>query len=168
MPFVAIVPVLGLLATSAITATGQVVRCYVLRSICRQEFAGNEPFAAEDLASSIIPSLNETVMLRAESEGLLSTAANTGYCGVPQYNFDMCQNDLRYVTIQTSIPARGVARFDNVPPTCMVLSTVLTGGCGVAPPYPLVCGSACLQYADLSEAQLIQLGDALRPKIRAV
>ncbi|KAL8326102.1 hypothetical protein RB597_009084 [Gaeumannomyces tritici] len=60
------------------------------------------------------------------------------------------------------------ARFDNVPPTCMVLSTVLTGGCGVAPPYPTVYGSACLQYAGLSEGQLNQLGDALRPHVHPV
>ncbi|KAK1564007.1 glycoside hydrolase superfamily [Colletotrichum navitas] len=59
------------------------------------------------MARSIIPGLNETVQTRAASEGLLETAAATGYCGVPQYNFDMCNTDLGRVTIYTSIPGAG-------------------------------------------------------------
>ncbi|KAL8413502.1 hypothetical protein RB594_004946 [Gaeumannomyces avenae] len=112
-----------------------------------------------------------TLATAPASQRLLDSAAavaNTGPCGVSQYNFDMCKNDLRTVTVRTTLPARGVARFDSAPPTCMVLSTVLAGGCGVAPPYPTVCGSACLQYASLSEGQLNQLGDALRPHVNPV
>jgi hypothetical protein len=45
----------------------------------------------------------------------------------------------------------------------MDLSTVLGGGCGVDPPYPLVRGSACLQYSDLTDDQMEQLGNALAP-----
>jgi len=54
-----------------------------------------------------------------------------------------------------------VAQLDNVPPTCMVLSTVILGGCGIAPPYPLICGSACMQYTGLSDEQMEKLGDFL-------
>ncbi|KAL8387173.1 hypothetical protein RB595_010105 [Gaeumannomyces hyphopodioides] len=170
MPQIALPAIIGAIGI-IIKASGPVIQCYVVKKACQAGRFSDEPFEVNDLASSIIPALNETVMLRAESEGLLSSAAavaNTGPCGVPQYNFDMCKNDLRTVTVRTTLPARGVARFDNVPPTCMVLSTVLTGGCGVAPPYPTVCGSACLQYSGLSEAQLNQLGNALRPHVRPV
>ncbi|KAL3303666.1 hypothetical protein RB213_001039 [Colletotrichum asianum] len=160
MPLAALPTLFRSIFSITVPAVGPIVDCYVRRA-CKIA-PSNEPFSTEDLASSIIPGLNETVQIRAASEGLLETAAATGYCGVPQYNFDMCNTDLGRVTIYTSIPGAGVARFDNVPPTCMVLSTVLTGGCGVAPPYPTVCGSACLQYSGLSESQFRQLGDALR------
>ncbi|TLD20613.1 hypothetical protein PspLS_08432 [Pyricularia sp. CBS 133598] len=166
MPMFALPGILGGLSL-AIKITGELYECFVINGGCRMaDLPMDNNYKVEDLAASVIPALNETVMMRAESEGLLATAAaNTGPCGVPQYNFDMCSADVRHVTVRTSLPAAGVARFDNVPPTCMVLSTVLGGGCGVAPPYPLVCGSACLQYTGLSRGQLTQLGNSLRGRV---
>lgn len=106
MPLAALGTILYSIFTITLPAVGPIVDCYV-RHACRIA-PSNEPIATVDLTSSVIPGLNETVMLRAASEGLLTTAAaDTGYCGVPQYNFDMCNADLAKVTIYTSIPGAG-------------------------------------------------------------
>jgi hypothetical protein len=39
-------------------------------------------------------------MLWARQDGV-------GLCGVPQYNFDMCQDQLRGVVVDTDIPSPG-------------------------------------------------------------
>ncbi|KAI1099569.1 hypothetical protein F4804DRAFT_337123 [Jackrogersella minutella] len=85
-----------------------------------------------------------------------------GPCGVPKYNFDMCGHSLQGITINRSIPVPGQAQFDGVPPTCMVLSTVLSGVCDQAKgPHPLPCGSACLLYTGLTDEDLDKLDTAL-------
>jgi hypothetical protein len=43
----------------------------------------------------------------------------------------------------------------------MNLVTTLTGGCGVEGPFPLVCGSACVKYEGLTEAQYVELAGYL-------
>ncbi|KAI1391638.1 uncharacterized protein F4822DRAFT_427494 [Hypoxylon trugodes] len=88
--------------------------------------------------------------------------SDEGLCGVPQYNFDMCRNALAGITITQSMPTYGQARFDNILPSCMVLSTVLAGTCdpGLGP-HPILCGSACLMYTDLTDEQLDKLEKAL-------
>ncbi|KAI0835177.1 hypothetical protein F5Y06DRAFT_306364 [Hypoxylon sp. FL0890] len=85
-----------------------------------------------------------------------------GPCGVPQYNFDMCADSLQGVTILSSTPGPGQAQFENIPPTCMVLSTVLAGACDQSQrPGPVPCGSACLLYTELTDEDLNHLKEAL-------
>ncbi|KAI1135603.1 hypothetical protein F5Y05DRAFT_415944 [Hypoxylon sp. FL0543] len=88
---------------------------------------------------------------------------DVGPCGVPMYNFDMCADSLDGVTILSSIPGLGQAQFDNVPPACMVLSTVLSGACDQSlGPGPTSCGSACLLYTGLTDEDLNNIKQALR------
>ncbi|KAI0439963.1 hypothetical protein F4803DRAFT_529107 [Xylaria telfairii] len=91
--------------------------------------------------------------------------ALVGPCNVPQYNFDICHDQLTGVTVRSSIPSGGVAQFDNVPPACMNLATVLTGSCpgSTTGPTIVVCGSACLRYSGLTNAQFATLSKTLRP-----
>ncbi|KAI0110524.1 hypothetical protein F4776DRAFT_667603 [Hypoxylon sp. NC0597] len=85
-----------------------------------------------------------------------------GPCGVPMYNFDMCADSLQGVTIKSLIPQPGQAQFENVPSTCMVLSTVLTGTCDKSQGSgPIPCGADCLLYTDLTDEDLNRLRDAL-------
>lgn len=107
MPMFALPGILGGLGL-AIRITGELYECFVVNGGCRiADLPTDNTYKVEDLAASVIPALNETVMMRAESEGLLAAAANTGPCGVPQYNFDMCSADVRRVTVRTSLPAAG-------------------------------------------------------------
>ncbi|KAI1768959.1 hypothetical protein GGR53DRAFT_476508 [Hypoxylon sp. FL1150] len=105
----------------------------------------------------------------------------TGACGVPQYNFDLCQDQLQGLTVTTSIPQEGrrflqiqiiksalmvtaallEGKFENVPSACMVLATVLTSSCDGDGPRPTPCGSDCLLYTGLSDADYAQLSKAL-------
>lgn len=108
MPWAAIAGFVGIAANAA----GVAVRCYVNNGPnCENDrLKAFGTFAPVDLAASIIPSLNETVTLRAGREGRLSTnaaALEMGPCGIPAYNYDMCKNELQHVTIQMSIPAPG-------------------------------------------------------------
>ncbi|KAI1206886.1 uncharacterized protein F4807DRAFT_463284 [Annulohypoxylon truncatum] len=87
---------------------------------------------------------------------------DAGPCGVPQYNFDLCGKSLHGVTIKSSTPGQGEAQYDNVPPTCMVLSTVLAGNCDMSEgPYPIPCGAACLLYTGVKDGDLDKLNKAL-------
>ncbi|KAI2465194.1 hypothetical protein F4781DRAFT_435636 [Annulohypoxylon bovei var. microspora] len=87
---------------------------------------------------------------------------DVGPCGVPQYNFDLCGKSLQTVTIASSFPAQGEAQYDNVPPTCMVLSTVLDGECNQEKgSRPIPCGSACLLYTGVTDEDLGKLNRAL-------
>ncbi|KAI0376500.1 hypothetical protein F5Y04DRAFT_266182 [Hypomontagnella monticulosa] len=88
---------------------------------------------------------------------------NQTLCGVPKYNFDLCSQEMKDVKIITSTPGPGQARFDNIPPACMVLSTVLTGACDPASPGPLPvpCGSACLSYSDITDEQIDEVMKSL-------
>lgn len=107
MPMFALPGILGGLGL-AIRITGELYECFVVNGSCRMaDLPTDNSYKVEDLAAFVIPALNETVMMRAESEGLLAAAANTGPCGVPQYNFDMCSADVRRVTVRTSLPAAG-------------------------------------------------------------
>ncbi|KAI0902886.1 hypothetical protein F4823DRAFT_569243 [Ustulina deusta] len=141
MPIAAI----GLIVGDALTATGAVVNCYKLHKC-----------GHSNSATSILSRINVNIPGHDGRQGV-------GPCNVPQYNFDLCQNDLRGVTVQTSISAEGEAQFDNVPATCMVLSTVLTGACGSDGPTVTPCGSACLAYTSLTVDELNQLSQALSP-----
>ncbi|KAI0890862.1 hypothetical protein F4806DRAFT_501593 [Annulohypoxylon nitens] len=85
-----------------------------------------------------------------------------GPCGVPQYNFDLCGKSLHSVAIKSSSPGLGEAQYDNVPPTCMVLSTVLSGKCVMSEgPRPVPCGAACLLYTGVTDEDLDHLNRAL-------
>ncbi|KAI0430340.1 hypothetical protein F5Y09DRAFT_307870 [Xylaria sp. FL1042] len=89
---------------------------------------------------------------------------DVGTCNVPQYNFDQCHQELTVTTVMTSLPEAGEAQFDNVPPACMVLATVLTGTCpGGNGPTIYPCGSACLHYSGLTDDELGALSSALSP-----
>jgi hypothetical protein len=54
-----------------------------------------------------------------------------------------------------------VARFDNIPPACMNLASVLGGSCTGTSARPTPCGSACMQYTSLTDEQMAFLSRAL-------
>ncbi|KAI0841811.1 hypothetical protein F5Y06DRAFT_293509 [Hypoxylon sp. FL0890] len=85
----------------------------------------------------------------------------TGACGVPQYNFDLCHDQLQGVTVISSIPGKGQAQFDKVPPACMDLVTVLSGSCTSNSPRPTPCGSACVVYSGLTDDDFARISKAL-------
>ncbi|OTB01714.1 hypothetical protein M426DRAFT_14174 [Hypoxylon sp. CI-4A] len=89
-----------------------------------------------------------------------------GFCGIPQFNFDMCRDALKTVTIQKTAPGERDLQFDNIPPTCMVLSTALAGVCDPSSngASPTPCGSACLLYANLSDEDMDTINNALAGK----
>ncbi|KAM0331552.1 hypothetical protein ACHAQA_003230 [Verticillium albo-atrum] len=83
--------------------------------------------------------------------------------GVPQFEYDRCADDLTGLTITVQTPAANALSIAGVPATCMNLATVLVGD-PVAGPYALPCGSDCLIYQDLSQADF----DALVGFFRSV
>ncbi|KAI0022728.1 hypothetical protein F4780DRAFT_164899 [Xylariomycetidae sp. FL0641] len=93
-----------------------------------------------------------------------SRQAATGPCGVPQYNFDLCHDQLINHVVKDSIPAEGQAKFEAVPPACMDLATVLTGACNGDGPRPTPCGSDCLLYTGMTEANYATLSNVLSGK----
>ncbi|KAJ3575331.1 hypothetical protein NPX13_g4066 [Xylaria arbuscula] len=83
-------------------------------------------------------------------------------CNVPQVNFDQCHGQLAGVTVTSSFPTPGEARFDGVPPACMDLAVVLAGACaGRKEPIVATCGSDCLHFTDLTDEELEALSKAL-------
>ncbi|OBT72900.1 hypothetical protein VF21_07759 [Pseudogymnoascus sp. 05NY08] len=86
-----------------------------------------------------------------------------GPCNIPKYNFDLCRDQIKSQTVRivSSIPAAGVARFDNIPPACMNLASVLGGSCTGTGARPTPCGSACMQYTSLTDNQMATLSRAL-------
>ncbi|KLU88305.1 hypothetical protein MAPG_07292 [Magnaporthiopsis poae ATCC 64411] len=86
-----------------------------------------------------------------------------GLCGVPQYNFDMCKDQLaKGKKVESSIPSKGVAKFVNIPPACMNLAVVLSGSCTGEGTRPVPCGSDCIQYTGLNDQQMMFLSKALQ------
>ncbi|EJT73731.1 hypothetical protein GGTG_07587 [Gaeumannomyces tritici R3-111a-1] len=86
-----------------------------------------------------------------------------GLCGVPQYNFDMCKDQLaKGKQVMSSIPSKGVAKFVNIPPACMNLAVVLSGSCTGEGTSPVPCGSDCMQYTGLNDQQMMFLSKALQ------
>ncbi|KAM0263751.1 hypothetical protein ACHAQJ_001066 [Trichoderma viride] len=89
-----------------------------------------------------------------------------GPCNVPAYNFVQCHEQLKSQStrVMSSIPSTGVAQFDNIPSACMDLGATLIGACGGSGPRPEPCGSACMKYIGLSDAQMRQLSASLDAK----
>ncbi|OQD79782.1 hypothetical protein PENANT_c044G06847 [Penicillium antarcticum] len=83
----------------------------------------------------------------------------TAPAGVPQYNFDMCAESLSNsavtVTVTGPVQNNGI-QIDGLPSTCMVLSNVFDGN-AAGGPVPTPCGSACLLYDNLDQAQYGQM-----------
>ncbi|ETS79290.1 hypothetical protein PFICI_09143 [Pestalotiopsis fici W106-1] len=90
-----------------------------------------------------------------------SPGDGVGPCNVPQYNFDMCRDAVKNIQVTSSNPRPGVAQFDNVPFQCMDLVTVLAGSCDGEGARPVPCGSACVQYTGLTDAQMGSLSLSL-------
>lgn len=90
MPLVALIPAIPVIVGGALSATGAVVNCYALHK-CGRSVADTTPILSH-VNSSILGHDRRT---------------DVGPCNVPQYNFDMCQHDLRSVTVKTSIPTQG-------------------------------------------------------------
>ncbi|KAF2207720.1 hypothetical protein CERZMDRAFT_102205 [Cercospora zeae-maydis SCOH1-5] len=131
-------------------AGGAVAQCYN-QGNCKRDVT----YAGEPHPENILSRVNMHLPNRRQ--------ADVGPCNVPQYNYDLCKNDLQAVTIDTSIPSEGVARFENVPATCMNLATTLSGQCGGDAPGVQPCGSACLQYTGLTPEQMTTISQALQP-----
>ncbi|KAK7946096.1 uncharacterized protein PG986_010417 [Apiospora aurea] len=93
--------------------------------------------------------------------GVFRRQQDVGPCGVPQYNFDQCHDQLRGLTVQTSIPGESEGQFDNVPAACMDLAAVLSGDCTDTTISPTVCGSACLHYSGLTDGHYANISIAL-------
>ncbi|CAG7946117.1 unnamed protein product [Penicillium nalgiovense] len=83
----------------------------------------------------------------------------TAPAGVPQYNFDMCAESLSNpavtVTVTGPVQNNGI-QIDGLPSNCMVLSNVFDGN-AAGGPVPTPCGSACLLYNNLNQAQYGQM-----------
>ncbi|KAJ5012227.1 hypothetical protein K4K57_004528 [Colletotrichum sp. SAR 10_99] len=82
-----------------------------------------------------------------------------GSCNVPSYVFEPCDRQeesqqKKGVEIVHSFPASGVARLENVPPACLDLYTILGGSCNVITVRPTSCGTACIQWAGLSDKEM--------------
>ncbi|PGH18055.1 hypothetical protein AJ79_00682 [Helicocarpus griseus UAMH5409] len=72
------------------------------------------------------------------------------------HNFDLCREQLstpEKKVIETS-PSDSVVEFENIPPACMNLASALEGSCTTEEAHPTPCGSACLQYAGLTDEQI--------------
>jgi len=89
---VAGVTALGVVLSGAFAATGAIVECKVDHK-CTKKKRDDIPIARIGLAKRQV--------LR------MTRRQDVGACGVPQYNFDMCHEDLKGVVVQTSIPAEG-------------------------------------------------------------
>ncbi|KAJ5426166.1 hypothetical protein N7465_001236 [Penicillium sp. CMV-2018d] len=76
--------------------------------------------------------------------------------GVPDYNIKMCHdaNIGRAVTVTQTSPSS--MRIENVAPECMNLAAVFT-----EQGTPIPCGSACLDYVNLSAADNQKLKDII-------
>ncbi|KAK5322489.1 hypothetical protein LTR93_005692 [Exophiala xenobiotica] len=84
--------------------------------------------------------------------------------GVPEYNFRMCQYDIiKMGTNNQSLvleqPQPQSIRVDNVPSTCMVLSTVLLGNPDLGP-HPVPMGSASLQWNNVDPKAINEIRQA--------
>ncbi|KAG2022009.1 hypothetical protein GB937_004103 [Aspergillus fischeri] len=87
-------------------------------------------------------------------DGLEDLEKRQSWPGVPDYNIQMCRNANvgRTVTVrETSVNS---LRVENVAPECMVLATLFT-----EQGTPIPCGSACLDYVNLSAADKQKLMD---------
>ncbi|KAK3196668.1 hypothetical protein K4F52_000012 [Lecanicillium sp. MT-2017a] len=82
--------------------------------------------------------------------------------GVPQYNFDLCRDDLAkesvHLTVNGPVSNHGI-RIEGLPSTCMVLSTVIDGD-AAGGPRPTPCGSACLLYDNLNNEDYEKMRNA--------
>ncbi|KAF2746594.1 hypothetical protein M011DRAFT_477833 [Sporormia fimetaria CBS 119925] len=151
------IPIAGLVLTSSFTAAGAIIKCKTGRDrkcgkVGKLRVRTNVPDHLTNLGPD---GLQDRLTRLARRQ--------VGACNVPQYNFDMCHEDLKPVTVMTSRPAEGVAQFDNVPASCLNLATALTGGCGIEGPMPIICGSACMKYEGLTEEMFDKLSDFLTP-----
>ncbi|KAK5942013.1 hypothetical protein PMZ80_005964 [Knufia obscura] len=82
--------------------------------------------------------------------------------GVPQYNYDMCINDMGNAALNGNpvlaygpVNGNGIS-VSRVPPTCMVLANFFVGD-GTDGPTPIPTGSDSLQYNDLTSDQYYAL-----------
>ncbi|KAK4076962.1 uncharacterized protein Triagg1_3929 [Trichoderma aggressivum f. europaeum] len=89
--------------------------------------------------------------------------SRVGPCNVPMYNFIQCHDQLQSQStgVIGTVVSAGTVQFDNIPPACMNLNAVLIGTCGGTGPRPEPCGSACMKYIGLSDAQLRLLSKSL-------
>jgi hypothetical protein len=100
MPFLAAIgpvaaasaPAIGVLVSGGLAAAGAVIKC----KTGPDRSCGNERKARAN-----VPSVKSSRHL------MRMARRQVGACGVPQFNFDMCQSDLTAVVVQTSIPEPG-------------------------------------------------------------
>lgn len=103
MPFLAAIgpvavasaPAIALVVTSALTATGEIIKCKTGPDKCSKKIK-----VRDDVPTAYLSARERQVLNRMAKR-------QAGACGVPQFNFDMCHEDLKAVTVQTSIPAEG-------------------------------------------------------------
>ena len=92
----ALVPLFG----SALTASGRIVRCKTGPARCHFIEGINDVPMIQNVTIPQTTTPVERSPMRIEHR-------QVGPCNVPQYNFDMCHNDLKKVIIHTSIPSAG-------------------------------------------------------------
>ncbi|KAE8164012.1 hypothetical protein BDV40DRAFT_298949 [Aspergillus tamarii] len=68
---------------------------------------------------------------------------------------DLCNGQLKDVTIEFVPTGPGAFRIDNVPPACMTLATIFLNGPDSPDPIPL--GSASLGFSGISDDELQRL-----------
>ncbi|KAI0386661.1 hypothetical protein F5Y04DRAFT_275112 [Hypomontagnella monticulosa] len=85
--------------------------------------------------------------------------------GVPQYNFDDCYHDALNAQITVTGPiSDNHIRIEGLPPTCMVLSTVLDGNTDGGPT-PTPCGSACIEYSGMTPDEYENIRQILNTQV---
>ncbi|OGM41196.1 hypothetical protein ABOM_009572 [Aspergillus bombycis] len=73
----------------------------------------------------------------------------------PQPAGDLCNDQLKGVTVEFIPTGPGAFRIDNIPPTCMTLATLFLEGPGSPDPIPL--GPASLGFSGISDDGLQRL-----------
>lgn len=86
---IAAAPAIALVTTGALTAAGEVIKCNTGPDRCGDK--------VKIKARDDIPTARLLRFARRQA----------GACGVPQFNFDMCHEDLKAVVVQTSKPEPG-------------------------------------------------------------
>ncbi|KAI1081160.1 hypothetical protein F5B20DRAFT_588715 [Whalleya microplaca] len=131
----------GLVSGSIGAGVGAGVACGAKKT------CGHRRRAAYEHAEKLVREITDQLDMRGEVPG-----PGPAPKGVPQYNWDNCFHD----ALKSKITVHGPVgdnhiKVEGLPPSCMVLSTVLDGKTSGGPT-PVPCGSACIEYSGMDVA----------------
>lgn len=103
--------------------------------------------------------------IEAELAARQAPGAGPAPVGVPQHNWDDCYNDALNAQITINGPVGdNHIQIEGLPPTCMVLATVLDGKTNGGP-VPIPCGSACIEYSGMTPEEYEQIRGRVNAQI---